>query len=412
MTEALSATPPSLDDLLSEEAVQDPTSFYNHLREIDPVYWNSRWNGWIVTGYDDVIGGFRDFARLSNDRFKGPFAKDMQAASSRYEQLIEFMGYWLFTKDRPYHTHLRSLVNTAFTPRAVERVRPRVQELVVELTDRLRGRDSANFMAEFAFTLPVVVISEFLGIPPESREHLHEWSEAIGEVVFQGGNQDRFDKGGQAMEELANLMRPIVRARQKDPQDDLISGMVHAEVDGDTFLEDEIIANVVLMVFAGHETTMNLIANGVVAFDRFPDQWARLQGDPAVARVAVEEVLRWDGPIRALARWAKEPFELGGKQIRENDRVLLVQHGANHDPAAYERADQFDIGRWPNKHLAFGQGIHTCLGAPLARLEAQEAFTHLSREFASIEVLTEELRYAPNLVNRSLTNLEVKVHEK
>ncbi|MFG2039814.1 cytochrome P450 [Dactylosporangium sp. NPDC048998] len=413
MTETLPAAPQLFDDLLSDAAIQTPTEFYNRLREQDPVHWNPRWNGWIVTGYRDVIAGFRDHERLSSDRFAGPFAKDMAGSGSRYQQLIDFMSHWMFTKDRPYHTHLRSLVNTAFTPRSVEVLRPRIRQLVASLADSLRGRDRVNFMAEFAFTLPVVVIAEYLGIPPESRENLRAWSEDLGAVVFfQGGNQDRFDTGGQAMQHLAELIRPIVRDRATNPREDLISGMVHAELDGDRFEEDEIISNVVLMVFAGHETTMNLIANGIVAFDRFPGEWERLAGDPGLARTAVEEVLRYDGPIRALARWAKEPFELGGRQIEKNHRILLVQHAANHDPAFFAHPGHFDIGRWPNKHLAFGQGIHTCVGAPLARLEAQEAFAYLAREFASVEVLTRELRYGRNLVSRSLSGLDARLHDR
>ncbi|MET7395730.1 cytochrome P450 [Dactylosporangium sp. NPDC005572] len=413
MPETLSAAPQSFDDLLSEAAVQTPTEFYNRLREQEPVYWNPRWNGWIVTGYRDVMAGFRDHERLSSDRFAGPFAKDMADSGSRYRQLIDFMNHWMFTKDRPYHTHLRSLVNTAFTPRSVEVLRPRIQQLTASLAESLRGRDRVNLMAEFAFTLPVIVIAEYLGIPPESRENLRAWSDDLGAVVFfQGGNQDRFETGGKAMEQLAELIRPIVRDRARNPREDLISGMVHAELDGDRFLEDEIISNVVLMVFAGHETTMNLIANGVVAFDRFPGEWQRLADDQGLARTAVEEVLRYDGPIRALARWAREPFELSGRRIDTNDRVLLVQHAANHDPTFFPHADRFDVGRWPNKHLAFGQGIHTCVGAPLARLEAQEAFAYLAREFSAVEVLTPDLRYSRNLVSRSLLGLEVRLHER
>jgi cytochrome P450 len=162
------------------------------------------------------------------------------------------------------------------------------------------------------------------------------------------------------------------------------------------------------MVFAGHETTMNLLANGIVAFDKFLGQWDRLVGDERMARTATEEVLRYDGPIRALARWAKVPFEIQGRQIRANDRVLLVQHGANHDPKYFDRPDEFDVARWPNKHLAFGQGIHTCLGAPLARLEAQEAYAYLAREFSSIEVLTKKLTYSRTVVSRSLEGLDVR----
>jgi cytochrome P450 len=412
-TDTAETTPPPLDDLLSDQAINEPRTYYKRLRDADPVYWNERWKGWIVTGYADVVAGFRDHEHLASDRFAGPFAKDMVESRSDYTQLIEFMSKWMFTSDRPYHTHLRSLVNTAFTPKSVEVLRPRVRELVRTLAEPLRGRDRVNFLAEFAFTLPVIVIAEYLGVPPEARRQVREWSDDLGAVIFvQGGNAGRFATGERAMNALVDLIRPIVRARAKDPRQDLISAMVHADVDGDGFTEDEVIANAVLMVFAGHETTMNLLANGIVAFDLFPGQWDRLRGDPKMARTATEEVLRFDGPIRALARWAKEPLELGGKQIGAGDRVLLVQHGANHDPAFFTNPGVFDPGRRPNKHVAFGQGIHTCLGAPLARLEAQEAFAYLADEFASIDVLTRDLTYGRTLVSRSLQHLDVRFTER
>ncbi|MFF0223285.1 cytochrome P450 [Streptomyces sp. NPDC004629] len=409
----MAARQASLVDLLSDEAVNDPTTYFNRVRDEGPVFWNQRWNGWIVTRHSDVAAGFRNHEQLSSDRFAGPFAEDILESKTKYTQLIEFMSKWMFTSDRPYHTHLRSLVNVAFTPRSVEVLRPRVRELVHSLAEPLRERDRVNFLAEFAFTLPVIVIAEYLGVPAEARQQVREWSEHLGAVVFVAGdNPDRFVTAEKAMNNLVDLIRPIVRARAVEPKDDLISAMVNADVDGDRFTEEEIIANAVLMVFAGHETTMNLLSNATVLFHRFPDTWHRMSEDPRLARTAVEEVLRYDGPIKALARWATEPFEMGGKRIQRNDRVLLVQHAANHDPAFFENPERFDPARWPNKHLGFGQGIHTCLGGPLARLEAQEALTYLSREFASIEVLTQELTYNRTLVSRGLRELDVRFHQR
>ena len=212
------------------------------------------------------------------------------------------------------------------------------------------------------------------------------------------------------MTALVEFLRPIVRDKRTNPKNDLLSGMVQAEERGDFLSEDEVIANAVLMVFAGHETTMNLLCNGMVAFSRFPEQWQRLRDEPPLAASATEEVLRYDGPIRAMARWAKEPFDLGGHQIAEGDRLLLVQYAANHDPAGFADPDRLDIGRSPNRHAAFGQGIHTCLGAPLARLEAQEAFRALSAAFPSFDICETQLDYVPNLVSRSLQQLHITFH--
>jgi cytochrome P450 len=401
-----------LDDLLSPQAVSDPAAFYQRVRDVDPVYWNSRWNGWVLTGYDQVISAYRDHARLSSDRFAGPFGEDLSAATSKYQTLFAFLSKFFVWKDQPYHTRVRGLVNKAFTPRSVEVIRPQVRELVDSLIEPMVGESNVDFMARFAFALPVIVIADYLGVPAEGRTQVREWAEDLGAVIFVSGNdENRMAKGEQAMSELVEFLRPVIRDKRVKPKNDLLSGMVQAEERGDFLSEDEVIANAVLMVFAGHETTMNLLANGMVAFSRFPDQWQRLRDDPSLAATATEEILRYDGPIRAMARWAKEPLELGGHEISEGDRVLLVQYAANHDPAAFVNPGQLDIGRTPNKHATFGQGIHTCLGAPLARLEAQEAFTALAARFPRFDIGEEKLDYVPNLVSRSLQQLHVTFHE-
>lgn len=399
-----------LDDLLSDEAINDPFAFYARLRTVDPVYWNRRWGGWIVTGYKPVVAGFRDHHRLASDRFAGPFGAELSKSGSEYELLFAFLSKFFVWKDPPYHTHVRTLLNKAFTPKSVEVLRPRVRELVRELGEPLRGRADVDFLAEFAFNLPVIVIAEFLGIPPEARQDVREWSNDLGEVIFvQGESSDRMERGQQAMSNLVDFLRPIVRARRQEPREDFLTAMMQAEERGDLLSEDEVIANAVLMVFAGHETTMNLLANGVVAFNKFPDEWERLRRDPELVRSGTEEILRYDGPIRAMARWAKQSFELGSHRIEEGDRVLLVQHAANHDPMAYTDPERLDVGRWPNKHTAFGQGIHTCLGAPLARLEAQEALRYLTTEFEMPAVLEDRLTYNPTIVSRSLKRLHVSL---
>lgn len=411
MSQSLEAD--ALDDLLSDEAINDPFPYYAKLRRQGPVSWNGRWNGWVATGYDAVIDGYRDSTRLSSDRFSGPFGSEIQAAATRYEQLFGFLSKFFVWKDPPYHTHVRMLVNKAFTPKSVEVLRPRVQRLVRELSEPLRGGQEADFLAEFAFTLPVVVIAEFLGVPPEARNEVRRWSDDLGAVVFTRGNDaGRMQLGEDAMRNLVDFLRPLVRARRTAPKDDFLTALVQAEERGDFLSEDEVIANAVLMVFAGHETTMNLLSNGLVGFARFPAQWERLAADPTLAKSATEEVLRYDGPIKALGRWARQSFDFHGREVREGDRVLLVQHAANHDPAAFADPDSLDIGRAPNRHAAFGQGIHACLGAPIARLEAQEALAYLSSTFRSIELLDDALEYNPTIVSRSLKRLRVRLTER
>ncbi|MGE4426836.1 MAG: cytochrome P450 [Solirubrobacteraceae bacterium] len=406
-----------LDDLLGDAAINRPYEFYGRLREQEPVRFNPRWNGWVVTSYEHVAAGFRDHERLSSDRFEGPFAEEWKpggAVAEEHASLLEFLSRFFVWKDPPYHTRARGLVGRAFTARNVEKRRSRIAELVDELMLELRGRDEVDFLGEFAFHLPVVVISEYLGVPPDARQEIKRWSDDLGGVIFVRGNDDRrLARAQAAVEELAAFLRPILDDRRRSPKDDLITGMLQAETDdGERLSEEEIIANVILMVFAGHETTMNLLANSVVAFEEFPDQWERLRRDPELARSAAEEILRYDGPIRAMARWAREPVQLGGRTIETGDRVLLVQSSANRDPAAFEDPDRVDIARRPNRQLTFGQGIHTCLGGPLARLETQEALRYLAERFSRIEVLDESLRYAPTIVSRSLEALTVRFHER
>jgi cytochrome P450 len=401
-----------LDDLLSPEAVDRPFQYYRRLRDTGPVYWNRRWNGWVVSGYPEVVECFRNHTALSSDRFEGPFGEELRAASNQYTQLFGFLSKFFVWKDQPYHTHVRSLVNKAFTPRSVEKLRPRVRELVGSLIEPIRGAGQIDFLSQFAFTLPVVVIAEYLGVPADQRESLREWSEDLGAVIFvRGDDGDRMRKGEEAMNQLVQFLRPVVAARRAHPADDLITGMVQAAEGGEVLSDDEIVANAILMVFAGHETTMNLLANGIVAFDRFPGQWMRLRADPILARTAADEVLRYDGPIRAQSRWAREPLEIAGQHIERGSRVLLMQTAANHDPAGFSDPEGLDIGRKPNRHTAFGQGIHTCLGAPLARLEAEEAFVGLSQAFPRYTIGEDELRYVPTVVSRSLTRLHVEFHE-
>lgn len=399
-----------LDDLLCEEAINSPFTYYRKLRELNPVYWNKRWNGWIVTGYDEVTTGYRDAQRLSSDRFSGPFGAEVRQAGDN-TRLLDFLQKLFVWKDPPYHTRMRSLVFKAFTPRSVEIMRPRVQELVRDLADALRDKQKVNFLSDFAFHLPVVVIAEYLGVPSDRRYEVREWSDDLAAVIFvRGDDKERMSRAEASLARAKEFLSPVIADRRQNPREDLISALLYAEHEGERLTEEEVMANVILMVFAGHETTMNLLSNGIVAFDQFPDQWQRLRKDHSLLRSATEECLRFDGPIRGLGRWAKEDFQLGNQQIKRMDRVLLVQHAANRDPLAFEAPDEFDIGRWPNKHAAFGQGIHTCLGAPLARLEMQEALAYLTQEFERIEVVQDKLEYGATIVSRSLKGVDVKVH--
>ncbi len=394
---AVDAPGVDFDDLLCDRAVNDPVAFYGALRDHDPVHFNSWWNGWVLTRYEDVAWAFRSHEQLPSDRFEGPWGDDFALREKNVRDvLFDVLSKFFVWKDPPYHTRVRTLVNKAFSPKSIELLRPRVHRLVGELVDELPIDEPVDFLHRFAFHLPVVVISEYLGIPTESRELIKDWSDDLGAVIFvRGQMSDRAQRAEEAVEAMIDFLRPIVRDRKRNPRDDLLSGLALVEEGRDHLTEEEIIANTILMVFAGHETTMNLIGNGVAAFWHHPDQWRRLQSLPGSERLAVEEILR-----------------LGGKQIAARDRILLVQIAANHAPAGFDHPERFDIGRVRNRHLTFGHGIHTCIGAPLARLEAQEAFRQLADRFDRIDVLDDRLTYHPTIISGSLTGLHVALRQK
>jgi len=268
-----------------------------------------------------------------------------------------------------------------------------------------------EFIRDFAFHLPVIVISEYLGVPVEDREQVKEWSDETSRVFFiRADEPDRRERSQEGLQRLLEYFEPMVHERRKHPRDDLITALVQAEERGDLLSDEEVLATCTVLLFAGHETTTNLLANGLVAFMEHRDQWELLQRQPNLIKPAVEELLRYDGPVKATFRWAKREAELGGKTIKEGDRMLLVLAAANRDPRKFDNPDELDIARTPNPHVAFGHGIHVCLGAPLARLEAQEAFLALSQRFPQIRlaVAPEELQYHPTIVARALKELPVE----
>jgi cytochrome P450 len=397
------------DDLLAPEVVRDPYAYFARLRRDDPVHWNERWGGWLVTRYEDVVRAFRDPARLSSDRM-AHFQQELSPHDQeRLHVLIRYFSRWLVFTDPPYHTRVRMLVNKAFTPTSVERLRPRVRAIVSELQDGMEQGRHADFIRAFAFHLPVIVISEYLGVPPQDREAVKEWSDETSRIFFiRADDPQRRERSQAGLIKLLEYFEPLIHERRRHPRDDLISALVQAQERGDLLSHDEVLATCTVLLFAGHETTTNLLANGLLALLQHRDQWELLARDPSLAFSATEELLRYDGPVKATFRWARADAELGGKTIRAGDRMLLVLASANRDPDRFPQPDRVDITRNPNPHVAFGHGIHVCLGAPMARLEGQEAFAALARRFPGMRLATDELEYHPTIVSRALAELPVE----
>jgi cytochrome P450 len=315
----------------------------------------------------------------------------------RADQLVE--------KDRPDHQSMRAAVHEYFTPQAMESWRPFVQRAVAELLDEAEPQGRMDVLEALAAPLPVRVITQMMGVPEEDREHLRGLADKL--LFINRGEPDRMRHLMQGIEGMISYVSPKVDERAETPSDDFISVLAQGEKDG-VFTRHQVLVNTALLLFAGHETTMNLICNGTLAFIRHPDQWERLRANPEeAARLATEECLRYDPPVKSTQRIAAEDVERRGKTIREGDRLRWIMAAANRDPRAFEDPDRFDIARQPNTHVSFGAGIHYCLGASLARVEGQEVFKALAERFPALRLETEELAYQPSIQFRSLTSLPV-----
>ncbi|MBM3678430.1 MAG: cytochrome P450 [Actinobacteria bacterium] len=395
-------------DLLSPGAVADPQGALARLREEDPVHWSPHHRAWILTRFDDVAAALRDVAFYSSDRVTSVF-EDKLSPAEREERLPTFriLGGWMVFHDPPDHTRLRDLVKKAFTVRAVEQLRPRVRELVDELLAAPLARGSCDLVREVAYPLPATIVAEMLGVPASDRDLFKSWSDDITTLVFGGPDaRERRVRAQAGLVELAAYLGDLVSHYRASPADNLITGLVQAQEAGQALSDDEVVSTCTLVLFGGHETTTNLIANGFLALLRHPDELRALVADPALAATAVGELNRFDGPSKFVVRRAAADAELRGRTIRAGDAVLLAQCAANRDPRAFDRPDVLDLRRDPNRHLAFGHGIHYCLGAPLARMEAQEALPRLAAALRDAR-LTAEPAWLPLIVSRGLASLPI-----
>jgi cytochrome P450 len=394
----------SLTHLLDPEVLANPYPLYRRLRSEDPVYWDAFLHAWVVTRYADVVTVFDRFAADRTPTPEQLTAMGMAALSPIAQVMVRQM---LFL-DPPAHTRVRSLAARAFTPRRVERLRAHIQEIVEDLLDEVAAAGSMDIIADLAYPLPAIVTAEMLGVPPTDRDLLKGWSEDFAEVLgnFQH-NPDRIARLLRSLDDMTAYFRAAVRRDQDHPTEGLIHALATVEVEGDRLSEDEVIANTIVTMVGGQETTTNLIGNGVLTLLRNPDQLDKLRNDPSLTPSAVEELLRYESPSQHTARLAPEDIELGGTLIRKRQAVIAVMGAANRDPARFPDPDRFDICRPDNRHVAFGWAAHFCFGAPLARIEGQIAFRTLLRRFPNLRLRPGPLTWRPNLGLRGLTSLPV-----
>jgi len=389
------------------EVHANPYPMYARLRAEDPIHWSPLMEAWVLTRYDDVATVLTD-SRFSADRrqARNRFAEEI---ARREEEFGPFgRTRTMLTSDPPEHTRLRRLVSKAFTPRMVEGLRPRIQEIVDELLDGVAESGRMDVIRDLAYPLPVIVIAEMLGVPPEHRDQFKHWSdEIVGAIGGPLVPQETLERSRVAVHALAGYLQGVIAERRQEPRGDLVSGLIAAEEQGQILSEDEMLATAMLLLVAGNETTTNLIGNGMLSLLRNPDQMDKLRADPLLVPAAVEELLRYDGPVQATGRVAMEETEIGGQRVTPGQAVLTVLGAANRDPARFQNPDELDLGRQPNEHIAFGDGIHFCLGAPLARAEGRIAFETLLRGLANPRLETEDLQWGGSFILRGLRSLPI-----
>jgi len=397
------------DDLFTPEVTHDPYSYFGRLREEDPVHWNELYELWVITRHDDLVWLTRHHELFSSEVLKRdprpPYPQVYESDLGLYEYVRNFSSAQFIQHDRPEHLEMRKVVHGYFTPRSMEAWRPMVQSAIKDLLDAAEAKGQMDVMADLATPLPVLVIAQMMGVPLEDRPYIRELAKKL--LAGGRGEPDRLRTQTEGMQGMLEYLSPLVEERIDRPGDDFVSVVASGEKRG-IFTRHQVLVNCSLLLLAGHETTINLLCNGTLAFIRHPAQWALLKQDPAgLAKRATEECLRYDPPVKSIQRIASQDVEMRGKVVRKDDRMRWFISSANRDPEVFANPETLDITRDPNPHVAFGSGVHHCLGATLARLEGQEAFTALAQRFPFLHLETEELEYQPSINFRSLTSLPV-----
>ena len=391
------------DDLLSPERTIDPYPFFEVMREADPVHWSDRYGAWFISRHTDVWDALRD-PRFSSDRIMPVFEQKLTDEQREQRRpTFDILKNWMVFKDPPDHTRLRRLVGHAFTPRSVKAWRPRIEQVVNGLLlDLEAGPDETDLIANFAYPIPAVVIAEMMGVPAEDRDMFKRWSDDVLTLVFgAAGIPDRRMRAQEGLVDLAGYLRELIRRYGSAGGDNLISELVQAKDDDDSLTEDEVVSTCVLLLFGGHETTTSLIGTGTRSLLMNPDALEQLRGDPGLLPSAIEELLRFDGPAKAEMRWVAEDVEMGGRTLASGSAAYLLGSSANRDATQFSEPGTLQLDRKPNRHLGFGFGLHICLGAAIARLEASIAIDAISRRFPNMQRTGEETWY-PTLMSRGM----------
>jgi pimeloyl-[acyl-carrier protein] synthase len=397
-------SPLSLYHLLESDVLANPYPLYHRFRSEDPIHWDPFLHTWVVTRYVDVVTVLQHFSASRTPTPEQLTALGLSALTPLAQVLVRQM---LFL-DPPAHGRIRGLVSTAFTPRRVETLRSHIQDITDSLLDAVEARGYMDVLADLAYPLPAIVTAELLGLPTSDWRQLIIWSTDFAEALgnFQH-NPDHAPRVLRSVEAMCAYFRAAIQEHRQHPRDDLISALLSSEVEGDRLSEDEVVANSIMLMTGGQETTTNLIGNGLLTLLRHPEQLERLRADRSLIPSAIEEMLRYESPIQYTSRLAPYDLELGGKTIRKRQAVLAMMGAANRDPERFPDPDRFDVCRQDNRHLAFAWGAHFCFGAPLARLEGQIAFETMLRCMPNLSLKPGQLTWRENLGFRGLMVLPI-----
>jgi cytochrome P450 len=401
-------SPESSDDLLTPERIADPFPIFAEMRQRNPVHWNAHYGAWFIYRFDDVSRALH-LRELSSDRITPVFENKLDPAEQAERAVMyEHLAKWMVFQDPPEHTRMRKLVSRAFTPRAIEAQRPRIHETVNSILSEISDRGEFDLINDLAYHIPAIVIAGMLGVPAEDRGLFKQWSGDLMLLVFGArGISERHEHALRGLNELLSYIHTLIRKYRITPANNLISQLVRVQDDHENLSDDEVLATCVLLLFGGHETTTNLIGNGMRALLQHPRQLKALQQEPQIIGGAIEEILRFDGPSKMQVRMAVEDVEIGGQTIRAGDMVYLVQSSANRDEQRFAAANELRLKRKDaDSHIGFGFGLHYCLGASLARLEGRIAIGSLVERLPSL-VLTGEETWHPTLITRAMSSMMV-----
>ena len=424
----------SLLNLQREEIRANPYPFYEQLRNHDPIHWDEELGFWVLTRYTDIDSLYTDERFSRAQGLMRGFERLTQPEQKIAEPVYHSFSKTVFYADPPYHTYLRGLMNHAFTPRRVERLRPYIQQIVDELLDAALDKEQTDIVRDLAYPLPVMVIAELLGLPASDRGRFKKWSDDLFAILgtVRHKSTDLLERAAQSLDEMTDYVRDLSRKRREQPEDDLLTALLsvteedaecphphgsssaHATEElirdqkaASRLTEDELVANINILLSTGHETTTYLIGNGLLALLQNPDQRLMLQAQSTLLASAIEEMLRYDNPVQITYRSALEDAIIQGKQIHKGDLVNSILGSANRDPERFSKPDCFDISRNEGRHLGFGVGIHFCIGAPLVRVEAEIVFETILRRFPYICLTTETLEWQEHPIFRGLKSLPV-----